>query len=84
MEHLAQFDKDWQNALPCDDYAVVQISPRKWLVMKDTTGAGKGLVGDMRLPRKYVVVVTCSNQYTAYGYIRGLIRQTREGEGKHD
>lgn len=74
---LAEFEKKWDEALKCDEYATVQISPRKVLVLRDSTGAGRGVIADMRMPRKFEVVVTCPNHYTAMNYIRGLLGKVK-------
>lgn len=68
-DYLKRVSDMWDQALPCEGWAIVQVSPRKVLVLKQRDD-GKGVIGDMRMPLRYDVVETCPNVYTAQRYIR--------------
>mgnify|MGYP001599510519 CR=1 FL=1 len=86
-ETTAQFERDWENALDTSEWATVQISPRKVLVLRKPEVMGRGITGfadvnkgacHMRIPTHYKIVETCPNSFVAHDYIRRKIQEEKE------
>lgn len=70
---LDTFEEQWNAAIPCDDYAIVQLSPRKVLVLKLNRGS-RGISNGVRMPARYDIVTICKNRYLAEIFASNLAK----------
>lgn len=74
--HVAEFEQDYAASLSSDRYAIVQLSPRRWLVIEQVT-LSKAIIGNgnIRYPQQYTVVETATNQWRACEVVAQRVKQ---------
>lgn len=70
---MADFEETYSNALPCDRYGIVKLSPRKNAVIKREDARGMMDNNRFRRPDTYVIVSTHGKYWEAQDHIRQLV-----------
>lgn len=65
---MRDFDKLYDAAMPSTGYAILQMSPRKWLVLK--IGKERGVQEGIQVPAQAEIIATCANRWNATAEVK--------------